>query len=110
MALEDRRSDKGLLTQVALILLMAIVHHLDVNIERVFPLEGGVAMVTLECPLTCSEHRGTFVRAICSSSIVVPLNAQSSRTARVDPISPGAIVWAGTYKEGCFAAPDNPEQ
>lgn len=66
VALEDRRRDKGLLTQVALILLMAVVDHLDVDVERVLPLERGVALVTLECPLTCNEDRGTFVSAISS--------------------------------------------
>lgn len=69
MALEDRGSDKGLLTQVALILLVAVMHHLDVNVERVLPLEGGVALVALERPLTCRDKdkgAGTFVRAISS--------------------------------------------
>lgn len=52
MALEHRRGDEGLLAQVALVLLVAVVHHLDVNVERVLPLEGGVALVALERPLT----------------------------------------------------------
>lgn len=54
MALEHRRCDKGLLAEVALVLLVAVVHHLDVHVERVLPLEGGVALVALERPLTCS--------------------------------------------------------
>lgn len=66
VALEDGRSDKGLLTQVTLVLLMAVVHHLDVDVERVLSLEGAVALVALECPLTCSKDRGTLVRAISS--------------------------------------------
>lgn len=45
---------------------MAIVNHLDVDIERVLPLEGGVTLVALECPLTCTKDRGTLVRAISS--------------------------------------------
>lgn len=52
VALEHRRSDEGLLAQVALVLFVAVVHHLDVDVERVLPLEGGVALVALECPLT----------------------------------------------------------
>lgn len=55
VALEDRRGDKGLLAQVALVLLVSVVHHLDVHVERVLPLEGGVALVALECPLTCTQ-------------------------------------------------------
>lgn len=55
VALEDGRRDKGLLTQVTLVLLVAVVHHLDVDIECVLPLESGIALVTLECPLTCSR-------------------------------------------------------
>lgn len=66
VALEHRRSDKGLLAEVALILLMAIVNHLDVDVERVLPLERGVALVALECPLTCGKDRETLVRAISS--------------------------------------------
>ncbi len=45
---------------------MAVVHHLDVDVERVLPLEGGVALVALECPLTCERDGETFVRAISS--------------------------------------------
>lgn len=52
VALEHRRRDEGLLAQVALVLLVAVVHHLDVDVERVLPLEGGVALVALERPLT----------------------------------------------------------
>lgn len=66
VALEDGWSDKGLLAQVTLVLLMAVVHHLDVDVERVLSLEGAVALVALECPLTCSKDRGTLVRAISS--------------------------------------------
>lgn len=110
MTLEDRRSDKGLLTQVALVLLMAVVHHLDVDVERVLPLEGGIALITLECPLTCSKDRCLFVRAISSSSIFTPLNTQSSHAARGDPISLGQLCGLKNYKEGCFTAPDNPKQ
>ena len=69
VALEDWRSDKGLLAQVALILLVAVVYHLDVHVERVLPLEGRIALVTLECPLTCSKSKSHF-----QLSIVVPLN------------------------------------
>lgn len=68
MALEHRRSDKGLLAEVALILLVAIVDHLDMDVQRVLPLEGGVALVTLECPLTWD--RKTLVRAISSSLLL----------------------------------------
>lgn len=100
VALEDWRSDKGLLTQVALILLVAVVHHLDVDVERVLPLEGGVALVTLECPLTCGKDRGTFIRAISSLSIVAPLNTQPSRTARGDPISLGWLCGQKNTKRG----------
>lgn len=68
MALEDGRSDEGLLTQVALVLLVAVVHHLDVHVERVLPLEGGVALVALECPLTCgNKDRGTLGRVFFSA-------------------------------------------
>ena len=53
MALEHRGRDEGLLTQVTLVLLVSVVHHLDVHVERVLPLEGGVALVALERPLAC---------------------------------------------------------
>lgn len=57
MTLEHGGSDKGLLTQVTLILLVTIVHHLDVYVECVLPLEGGITLVTLKCPLTCTKDR-----------------------------------------------------
>lgn len=57
MALEHRRRDEGLLAQVALVLLVAVVHHLDVDVEGVLPLEGGVALVALERPLTWGMER-----------------------------------------------------
>ena len=52
MALENRGGDEGLLTQVTLVLLVSVVYHLDVHVERVFSLEGGITLVTLKCPLT----------------------------------------------------------
>lgn len=55
VALQHRRRDEGLLAQVALILFVAVMNHLDVHVERVLPLEGGVALVALERPLTCSR-------------------------------------------------------
>lgn len=61
MALEDGRRDEGLLAQVALVLLVAVVHHLDVDVERVLPLERGVALVALERPLTCGRGEGIEV-------------------------------------------------
>lgn len=63
MALEHRRGDEGLLTQVALVLLVAVVHHLDMDIERVLPLEGGVTLVALECPLTWGQRRDGTMRS-----------------------------------------------
>ena len=69
MALENRGGDESLLTQVTFVLLVSVVHHLDVHVERVFPLEGGVTLATLECPLTFrndkrptehSKERATF--------------------------------------------------
>lgn len=57
VALEHRRRDEGLLAQVALVLLVAVVHHLDVYVEGVLPLEGGVALVALERPLTWGMER-----------------------------------------------------
>jgi len=53
VALEDRGGDEGLLTQVTLVLLVSVVHHLDVHVQRVLPLEGGVALVALEGALAC---------------------------------------------------------
>lgn len=100
MALEHRRRDKGLLTEVALVLLVAVVHHLDVHVERVLPLEGGVALVALERPLTC-RNRGTeghssepFVAILLSGA----LNTRPSCTARAQPIS--AIVPAENAQRG----------
>lgn len=58
VALEHRRRDEGLLAQVALVLLVAVVHHLDVDVEGVLPFEGGVALVALERPLTWRMERG----------------------------------------------------
>lgn len=60
MALEDGGRDEGLLAQVALVLLVAVVHHLDVHVERVLALEGGVALVALERPLTCGERAASL--------------------------------------------------
>lgn len=40
----------------------------------------------------------------------MPLNIQSSRSARGDPISPGRLCGQRNYKEGCFIAPDNSKQ
>lgn len=97
MALEHRRRDESLLAQVALVLLVAVVHHLDVDVERVLPLEGGVALVALERPLTWGmerwrgggEHfvRGTFH---CGAAV----NTRSSRTAGAEAICRLAIVLA----------------
>lgn len=59
VALQHRRSDEGLLAQVTLVLFVAVVNHLDVHVERVLPLEGGVALVALKRPLACSRDKGT---------------------------------------------------
>lgn len=80
VALQHRRRDEGLLAQVALVLFVAIVNHLDVHVERVLPLEGGVALVALERPLTCSRNNGTHIHL--QLSVVGALNTQSSRAAR----------------------------
>lgn len=53
MALQHRRCDECLLAQVTLVLFVAVMNHLDVHVERVLPLEGGVALVALERPLAC---------------------------------------------------------
>lgn len=97
VALKHRRGDEGLLTQVALVLLVAIVYHLDVDIERVLPLEGGVALVALKCPLTWGverrgkEERGEehFVRGSfhCREAV----NTRSSQTAGAEAICRLAI-------------------
>lgn len=60
MALQHRRRDEGLLAQVALVLFVAVMNHLDVHVERVLPLEGGVALVALEGPLTCSRDKAVI--------------------------------------------------
>lgn len=96
VALEHRRSDEGLLTQVALVLLVAVVHHLDVDVERVLPLERGVALVALERPLTWGdgETEGTehFVRGTfhCREAV----NTRSSHTAGAEAICRLGIVQA----------------
>lgn len=92
VAFEDRRRDKGLLAQVALVLLVSVVHHLDVDVERVFSLEGGVALVTLECPLTCGKESGSFVGAIFCSAFVFG-NTVITHSKRA-PNFTEVIVWA----------------
>lgn len=52
VALEHGRRDEGFLAQVTLVLLVSVVHHLDVYVQRVLALEGGVALVALERPFT----------------------------------------------------------
>lgn len=99
VALEDRRSDKSLLAQVALVLLVAVVHHLDVDVERVLPLEGGITLVTLECSLTCSKEKMNICKSHFNSAIVKRLNTDSSRTTRGDPISPGLLCGQITTKK-----------
>lgn len=61
MALEHRGRDKGLLTQVTLVLLVSVVYDLDVHVECVLALEGGVTLVTLKRSLTWTEksRKGT---------------------------------------------------
>lgn len=56
VALEHGGSDEGFLTQVTLVLLASIVHHLYVYIQRVLALKRGVALVALERPLTWMER------------------------------------------------------
>lgn len=60
MALEHRRRDEGLLTQVTLVLLVAIVYDLNVYVECVLTLEGGVTLVALKRSLTCTEKSRRF--------------------------------------------------
>lgn len=55
MALQDGRRDESLLAEVTLVLLVAVVHHLYVHVECVLALEGRVALVTFEGPLTCER-------------------------------------------------------
>lgn len=52
VALEHRWRDEGLLTQVTLVLLVAIVYDLNVHVECVLALEGGVTLVALKRSLT----------------------------------------------------------
>lgn len=56
MALEHRWSDEGFLTQVTLVLLSSIMHHLYVYVQCVLALEGGITLVALERPLTWMER------------------------------------------------------
>lgn len=72
------------------------MHHLDVHVERVLPLEGGVTLVTLECPLTC----GNICKSHFQLSIVEPVNTQSSRTAREEPIWQGRLCRQQHTKRG----------
>lgn len=51
----NRWRDEGLLTQVTLVLLVAIVYDLDVHVECVLVLEGGVTLVALKRSLTWTE-------------------------------------------------------
>lgn len=69
VALEHRWGDEGLLAQVALVLLVAVVHHLDVDVERVLPLEGRVALVTLERPLTWGRESWGEGGALCQKDL-----------------------------------------
>lgn len=48
--------DEGLAAQLAAVLLVALVHHLHVHVQRVLPLEGRVAVVALEGPLTLEKE------------------------------------------------------
>lgn len=52
MALKYRGRDKSLLAQVTLVLLVSVMHHLNVYIECVLTLEGGVTLVALKRSLT----------------------------------------------------------
>lgn len=110
VALQHRRSDEGLLAQVTLVLFVAVVNHLDVHVERVLPLEGGVALVALKRPLACS--RGTKGHAaICSYLLSGTLNTQSSRAASRRPISPrGECAGGKCKKENVPLHQDNPTQ
>lgn len=56
VALEHGGSDKGFLTQVTLVLLASIMHHLYVHVQRVLALKRGITLVALECPLTWMER------------------------------------------------------
>lgn len=60
MALEHRRRDEGLLTQVALVLLVAIVYDLNVHVECVLALEGGITLVALKRSLAWTEKSRRF--------------------------------------------------
>ncbi len=61
MALEHRGCDEGLLTQVTLVLLVSVVYDLDVHVECILALEGGVTLVTFKRSLTWTEksRKGT---------------------------------------------------
>lgn len=59
MALEHRWSDEGFLAQVTLVLLVSVMHHLYVYVQRVLALKRGVALVALERPLTWTEGKNT---------------------------------------------------
>lgn len=62
MTLQHRRRDKGLLAQIAFVFLVSVVHHLNMDVQRVFSLERGVALVTLERPLTIVDEEVTLQR------------------------------------------------
>lgn len=56
MALEHGRRDEGFLAQVTLVLLVSVMYHLYVYVQRVLALKRGVALVALERPLTWTER------------------------------------------------------
>lgn len=102
VALQHRRSDEGLLAQVTLVLFVAVVNHLDVHIERVLPLEGGVALVALKRPLACSRgQRDTRPFAVICCRVT--LNTQSSHAAKpTTNFPPGLNVQAESAKRKMF--------
>ena len=53
VASQHGRGHERLVAQLAPVLLVSFVDHLDVNVQGVLPLEGGVTVMALESPLTC---------------------------------------------------------
>lgn len=65
---EHGRRDEGLVAQLTTVLLVPLVDHLDVDIQRVLPFEGGLTVVTLKSPLTWeteSDERSRNRQAPC---------------------------------------------
>lgn len=80
MALEHRWRDEGLLTQVTLVLLVSVVYDLDVHVECVLALKGGVTLVTLKRSLTWTDKKRHMIAVTAPQRFKHPILTSHNRT------------------------------